>query len=128
ILFLVLLVGSAAIAWRNWRDDPAQRSGRYVAIWIMRLMIGSMWFQGSLWKLPLPVSGGFQGWTQALGDNAAFEFHQRLAKNVFLIFVQGFFVLDAAGKSLGLDALIARAPFGPFRGSSLIARIYRSLA
>src|SRR5947207_11583484 len=47
---------------------------------------------------------------------------------VFLIFVQGFFVLDAAGKSLGLDALIARAPFGPFRGSSLIARIYRSLA
>ncbi len=31
---------------------------------------------------------------------------------MFLIFVQGFFVLNNAGKSLGLDALIARAPFG----------------
>ena len=50
----------------------------------MRVLIGSMWFQGSLWKLPLPLSGGFSGWTQALGDNAAFEFHQWIAKNIFV--------------------------------------------
>jgi uncharacterized membrane protein YphA (DoxX/SURF4 family) len=132
------------------------------------------------------VSGGFSGWTQALGDNAAFEFHQWIAKNVFvpllpvinpivfftelsltvafilgffarpmaaigmlfvahlwlglyhhpaewpwlyifLIFVQAFFLLDAAGKSLGLDALISRTPFRPFDGSSLISRLYRRL-
>jgi hypothetical protein len=34
----------------------------------MRVMIGAMWFQGSLWKLPLPVSGGFEGWTKAIGE------------------------------------------------------------
>jgi hypothetical protein len=44
---------------------------------------------------------------------------------IFLIFVQGFFILNNAGKSLGLDALIARAPFS---GESLIGRIYRSIA
>jgi hypothetical protein len=31
---------------------------------------------------------------------------------VFLIFVQGFFVVTNAGKSLGLDALIVRKPSG----------------
>jgi hypothetical protein len=27
----------------------------------MRVMIGTMWYQGSIWKLPLPVAGGLQG-------------------------------------------------------------------
>jgi uncharacterized membrane protein YphA (DoxX/SURF4 family) len=47
---------------------------------------------------------------------------------VFLIFVQGFFVVTGAGKSLGLDGLIARQEAGPFSGNSLFARIYRKLA
>ena len=44
---------------------------------------------------------------------------------VFLIFVQGLFVVTNAGRSLGLDALIARKPFGPFAGKGLLAREYR---
>jgi hypothetical protein len=44
---------------------------------------------------------------------------------VFLIFVQGLFVTTNAGKSLGLDAVIARKPFGPFAGNGLLARMYR---
>ena len=44
---------------------------------------------------------------------------------VFLIFVQGLFVVTDAGKSLGLDAVIARKPFGPFAGNGLPARMYR---
>jgi hypothetical protein len=153
----------------------------------MRLMIGCMWFQGSLWKLPLPVSGGLSYWTQELSQYAAFDIHKWIATNVFipllplinplvyltelslavafmlgfmvrplavvgmlfvvhlwlglyqhphewpwlyvfLIFVQGFFLLDNAGKSLGLDGLLARAPPGPFAGEGLIARLYRRLA
>jgi hypothetical protein len=46
---------------------------------------------------------------------------------VFLVFVQGFFVLNNAGRSLGLDALIARAPFGPFAGDGMLARLYRKV-
>ena len=47
---------------------------------------------------------------------------------IFLIFVQGFFVLNNAGKSLGLDGLIARVPFGPFAGDGLLSRLYRAVA
>ena len=187
ILFIALLVASAWIARRNWQGDPAQRTREHLATWFMRVMIGAMWFQGSLWKLPLPVSGGFEGWTKAIGTNAAFAFHRWIGENVFvpllpvinplvfltelslaiafilgflvrpmgvigmlfvthlwlglylhpaewpwlyifLIFVQGFFVLSSAGRSLGLDALIARSPFGPFAGDGGLARLYRRMA
>jgi hypothetical protein len=187
ILFWALLLASVWIAWRNWQDDPAQRTRGHLATWFMRVMIGCMWFQGSLWKLPLPVSGGLRYWTDEITRNAAFDAHKWIATNVllpalpvlnplvyltelslaaafmlgfmvrplgvvgmlfvlhlwfalylhpnewpwlyiFLIFVQGFFVLANAGRSLGLDALIARAPFGPFAGQGLAARLYRRLA
>jgi len=187
LLFLALLAASIWIARKNWQQDAAQRTKEHLATWFMRVMIGAMWYQGSLWKLPLPVSGGFAGWTSAIGDNAAFEFHKWIAKNVFvpllpvinplvyltelslavafilgflvrpmgvigmlfvaqlwlglylhpgewpwlyifLIFVQGFFVFNDAGKSLGLDALLTRAPVGPFAGEGLIARLYRRAA
>jgi hypothetical protein len=182
-LFLALLAASIWIARRNWQQDPAQRTKEQLATWFMRVMIGAMWFQGSLWKLPLPVSGGFAGWTNSLAENAAFAFHRWIAKNVFvpllpvidplvyltelslatafiigflvrpmgvvgmlfvahlwlglyllagewpwnyifLIFVQGFFVLNDAGKSLGLDGLLARAQLGESR----ILRAYRRIA
>jgi hypothetical protein len=187
LLFLALFAVSVWIAYRNWHQDPAQRTPQLLATWFMRVMIGAMWFQGSLWKLPLPVAGGFAGWTQSLADNAAFEFHRWIARTIFvpllpiinplvyltelslavafilgfmvrpmsvigmlfvaqlwlglylhpgecpwtyifLIFVQGFFLLNNAGKSLGLDAQLSRAPFGPFAGDNLVARVYRSLA
>ncbi len=47
---------------------------------------------------------------------------------IFLIFVQRFFVVTGAGKSLGLDGLIARSQAGPFTGSGFFARTYRKLA
>jgi hypothetical protein len=47
---------------------------------------------------------------------------------IFLIFVQGFFVLDNAGRSLGLDAILARAPIAPFVGDGFVARLYRKIA
>jgi len=187
ILFITLLLTSIWIAWRNWQQAPAQRTGGHLATWFMRVMIGCMWFQGSLWKLPLPVSGGFEGWTKAIGKNAAFEFHKWIGDNIFvpllpvinplvfltelslavafilgflvrpfavigmlfvvhlwlglyhhpaewpwlyifLIFVQGFFVMNRAGNSLGLDALLGRAPFRPFAGDGFIARLYRTIA
>jgi hypothetical protein len=186
-LFLVLLAASLWIARLNWQQDPTQRTQEKLATWFMRVMIGIMWFQGSLWKLPLPVSGGFAGWTSSLAENAAFAFHRWIAKNdiipllplinplvyltelslaiafmlgflvrpmgvigmlfvahlwlglylhpgewpwtyIFLIFVQGFFVLNQAGRSLGLDGLLARAQSGPLAGEGRLARVYRRIA
>jgi len=83
-LFLLLLAASAWIAITNWREDPGQRKGSHASVFVCRVLIGSMWFQGCLWKLPLPVSGGFQYWTGQMTDNAAFEFHRTLVKTVYL--------------------------------------------
>jgi hypothetical protein len=183
-LFLALLAGSIWLAVRNWHEDPAQRTVRHVAIWFMRVMIGSMWYQGSIWKLPLPVARGFRASITPMSQYAAFDFFKWIVDNiflhilpvlgplvfltemllavsyilgflvrpfgvygmlytlplwlglyrqpeewpwlyVFLIFVQGFFVVTNAGKSLGLDALVAREPFGPFAGDGALARAYR---
>ena len=183
VVFTALVLASIWIALRNWRQDPAQRSWEHVATWFMRVMIGVMWFQGSIWKLPLPVAGGFRAAITPMGEYAAFDFFKWIANNifmqifpvlgplvfltemllavsyilgfavrpfgvygmlytvplwiglyrqpeewpwlyVFLIFVQGFFVVTDAGRSLGIDALIARKPVGPFAGKGLLARLY----
>jgi uncharacterized membrane protein YphA (DoxX/SURF4 family) len=185
--FLALIAASIWLARVNWREDPAQRSPEHLATFAMRFCIGAMWFQGSLWKLPLPVSGGLDGWTRQLAEHAAFDIHKWIATNIFvpglalinplvyltelslavsfmlgflvrplaavgmlftlhlwlglyrhpgewpwlyifLVFVQGFFLLNSAGKSLGLDALMARRPWGPLAGDGLIATLYRRLA
>ncbi len=167
LLFAALLAGSIAIAANNWSRDPAQRTTRNAVLWLFRLLIGSMWFQGSLWKLPLPVSSGFEYWTGQLVENSFLPAHAALVRDVllpniaivdpliwlaetgmatllmlgltvrlaglggmlftfnlwvglyhndtewpwnyvFLIMVHAFFLLDHAGRSLGLDATLSR--------------------
>jgi uncharacterized membrane protein YphA (DoxX/SURF4 family) len=186
-LFLALFAASVWIAWINWRQDAKQRTSGHIATWFMRVMIGIMFYQGSIWKLPFPVNGGFAASVRSIAENAAFEFHREIAKNVFipllpvldpvtyftelflaisfilgflvrsmavvgmlfvaqlwlglyrqpeewpwlyvfLIFVQGFFFVTDAGKTLGLDGLIARSEAGPFKGSGVLARLYRAIA
>ncbi len=83
-LFLGLLAGSFLVAWRVWQSDPAQRTRDHLAIWFMRFMMGCMWFQGSLWKLPLPVSGGLRYWTEEEAQYAAFAFHKWIVTNIML--------------------------------------------
>ena len=83
-LFWILLLASIAIAFRNWQEDSEQRTGRHFGIWLVRVLIGIMWFQGMLWKLPLPVSDGLQYWTEQESTNAAFEFHRTFMKDVVL--------------------------------------------
>ena len=166
-LYAALLIGGIAIALYNWSDDPAQRTARNGCIWLFRTLIGTMWLQGSLWKLPLPVAVPFQYWTSQLQEHSAFAVHAGLIRDVFLpniaildplvfltetamgaalllgfgvhlagvvgiaftlnlwiglyqhdaewpwqyiflIMTLGFFVLDHAGRSLGLDAILDR--------------------
>jgi uncharacterized membrane protein YphA (DoxX/SURF4 family) len=83
-LFWVLLIAGTALAVKNWQEDPAQRTGRHFGIWLARMLIGCMWFQGMLWKLPLPFSDGLQYFTTLESTNAAFEFHRTFLKDVVL--------------------------------------------
>src|SRR5205085_8326271 len=83
-LFVALPLASIAIAIKNWREEPAQRTPCNIATWLVRVAVGGMWFQGMLWKLPLPVSGALQYWTEHLGSRAAFAFHRRLVREFYL--------------------------------------------
>ena len=82
--FWTLLLAGLAIAVQNWQQDSEQRSGRHLGILLVRVLIGCLWFQGMLWKLPLPVSDGLQYWTEQESTSAAFEFHRAFMKDVVL--------------------------------------------
>ena len=83
-LFWALLIAGLAVAVRNWREDALQRSPRNIGIAIVRVLMGTMWFQGMLWKLPLPASSGLQYWTEQMGSRAAFEFHREFVTGFLL--------------------------------------------
>ena len=84
LLFWTLLIASLVMAYRNLKEDPSQRSCQHISMWIVRVLIGCMWFEGMLWKLPLPVSDGLQYWTEQEATRAAFELHRSLVKEFLL--------------------------------------------
>lgn len=181
-LYWGLMLSSIAIAYRNWQADSRQRTQTHLGTWAARAAIGTMWFEGALWKLPIP-SGGFQYWLEQEAEHAAFGLHKALVSSVllpnftlvnivaflcemgmaasfilgfgvrafavlgmvfatqlyfglythpgewpwefiFIIVICGMFYLYAAGRSLGLDALLRRET-GVMRSDSAVARVYR---
>ena len=179
LLFDLLVAANLVLVVVNWRADSGQRTARHLYLWVARSLVGAMWFQGSIWKLPLPVSGGFRYWMEQMTQNAAFPamanfykdvlipniaymnaiaytaelsfavafmlgFAVRLAgvagmafaaniwlglyhngsewpwQYMFLILLLGFLAADAAGRSLGLDALLRRSPTVIWSGRSLL--------
>ena len=83
-LIAALLVASVLVARLAWRRDPAQRTAGDLWTWLFRVLMGCMWFQGAIWKLPLPVSGGLQYWTGQMAENAAYPFYARLVRELIL--------------------------------------------
>jgi len=83
-LFWALLIAGIVIVATNWRADPTQRTVTHAWTAVARMMIGAMWFQGSLWKLPFPESDGFLGWTSSIAENAAFGWHRAFAAEVMV--------------------------------------------
>lgn len=184
LLYLALLLASVVVAAINWQRDPRQRNPETVAIWAFRLLIGAMWYQGTTWKLPLPVSDAFAFWLGETGKYAAFPFVRSLVTEVFepllpvvgtliyfaelffavtitlgfltrfgalaalgqatflwiglyqaekewpwnyvfLMVVHGFFIVTAAGRHLGVDALLRRPGGVVDRATGLKARLLR---
>lgn len=184
VLFDLLVAANIALLVVNWRADPTQRRARNLYLWLTRSLIGAMWFQGSIWKLPLPVSGGFKYWMDQIAQNAAWPamadfykdvlipniaylnviayaaelsfaialmlgFAVRLAgitgvafaaniwlglyhngsewpwQYMFLMLLLGLLAADAAGRSLGLDALLRRSADRSQYRPSPLARLHR---
>jgi uncharacterized membrane protein YphA (DoxX/SURF4 family) len=72
-LYWLLLIGSLSVAYLNWPLDPRQHTVRDVGVCGMRLLMAGMWCLGTLWKLPLPVSSGFQFWTSQIVKFSSFH-------------------------------------------------------
>jgi hypothetical protein len=70
VIFWLLLVGSCTIAVAALRADPAQRTAQHICIWLLRLIVGSMWWQQSLWKIP-PNYDGLIYWMKQMVDHAS---------------------------------------------------------
>jgi len=88
-IFWVLLVGSIGMALYNLAADPAQRTLRHVWMWLMRVFIGGLWWQQTLWKLPPTytdspdgVSGGLHYWIGEMVQHAAFDWQRAFVAQV----------------------------------------------
>ncbi len=91
-LFLALLLAGIVIAIQSWRDDRSQRTASHLITWFARTLVGCMWFQGSLWKLPLfTTDNGLFFWTKQMVEHAAFDWHRAIVEHVF---IPGFLVVD----------------------------------
>ncbi len=82
-VFWLLLVASVAIAAAAWRRLPSQRGPRHLAIWLLRLAVGLMWWQGSLWKIP-PDYGALVYWMKQIVDHAVIPLHGALVRDLVL--------------------------------------------
>jgi uncharacterized membrane protein YphA (DoxX/SURF4 family) len=118
VAFWVLLLASIAIALYAWRTIPEQRRAANLCDWGFRFIIGAMWWQQTLWKLPpyytdhpekpfgatgLAYWMGVEGKSAAIPAQADFVNHVVLPHfYVFAPIVYGAELLTAVSLILGL--------------------------
>ena len=83
VVYWLLLLGSIAIAVRVWRSDAMQRTPYALGLWVLRFLVGTMWWQQSLWKIP-PNYGGLRYWMQQEVAHAAVALQSTLVANVVI--------------------------------------------
>jgi len=83
-VFWFLLFGSAAAAILAWRNDPTQRSIRHIGICLLRVIVGIMWWQQSLWKVPPHYDWGLIHWMQEMVEHASTDLQSVLVRDIVL--------------------------------------------
>src|SRR5271167_811591 len=117
-IFWPLLLGSIAVAVHVYRTMPPQRTIEHVGNWVFRLLIGCMWWQQTLWKLPPFYTDhpeqpfgqtGLAYWMTVMGRSAAVplqaDFVNIIVLPHFYLFapiVYGLEVLTAVSLLLGI--------------------------
>jgi uncharacterized membrane protein YphA (DoxX/SURF4 family) len=138
-IFWGLLVGSIGIALFNLASDPAQRTPRHVWMWLMRLFIGGLWWQQTLWKLPPTytdspdgVSGGLHYWIGEMIQHAAFDWQRAFVARVvqpnFYLFAPQVYAIEvviAISLLLGLFTKVGGV-LGALMGINLWLGLYRA--
>ena len=92
-VFWLLVAASVAIAAYVWRRLPEQRDFVHVARFGLRFVIGCMWWQQSLWKLPPYYTDhpdapfgqtGLAYWMGLMGKHAAIPLQADFVNNIVL--------------------------------------------
>src|ERR1700741_996937 len=92
-VFWVLVLASLAIAVYAFAAIPGQRRATHLWNWVFRLLIGCMWWQQTLWKLPpyytdhpeQPFGAtGLGYWMGLLGKSAAIPLQADFVNNIVL--------------------------------------------
>jgi uncharacterized membrane protein YphA (DoxX/SURF4 family) len=84
VIFWLLLLGSAAAAASAWRKDPAQRSVHHIGYGLMRVIVGIMWWQQSLWKIPPHWDWGLIHWMEVMVEHASTQLQSTLVRDLVL--------------------------------------------
>ena len=84
VVFWLLILGSAAVAFLAWRRDPAQRTAGHVGTAILRFIVACMWWQQSLWKIPPHWDWGLIHWMEEMVAHASTELQSVLVRDLVL--------------------------------------------
>jgi uncharacterized membrane protein YphA (DoxX/SURF4 family) len=92
-IFWLLGLGSLVIAVYAFVTIPSQRRVTYICDWIFRFLIGAMWWQQTLWKLPPTYTDhpeqpfgetGLAYWMGVMGKSAAIPAQADFVNNIVL--------------------------------------------
>lgn len=83
-LFWLLLLGCATAAVLVWRRDPAQRSIEHIGRCLLRVIVGTMWWQQSLWKVPPHYDWGLIHWMQEMVEHGSIQVQNDLVRDLVL--------------------------------------------
>ena len=92
-VFWVLVLASLAIAVFAFATIPGQRCATHLWNWVFRFLIGCMWWQQTLWKLPpyytdhpdQPFGAtGLAYWMELMGKSASIPQQAEFVNNIVL--------------------------------------------
>jgi uncharacterized membrane protein YphA (DoxX/SURF4 family) len=117
-VFWLMLLASIVIAVCAVATMPEQRRAEHVCRWLLRVLVGCMWWQQSLWKLPPHYTDqpnepfgttGLAYWMGQMGRHAAIPLQADFVNNIvlshfylFAPFVYAAEVLTAVSLLLGV--------------------------
>lgn len=90
LVFWLLLLASVALALLNLVRDPTQRSLAHAWNWFVRVAIGGLWWQQSLWKTPPTYgvsadgTGGLRYWMEQMVQYASTSLQSHFVANTVL--------------------------------------------
>src|SRR5262249_35903443 len=91
-IYWLLLIGSIAIAVYVANTIQGQRTARHLGNWLCRFIIGTMWWQQTLWKVPpyytdqpdQPLTSGLHYWLTQMAQSAWIPLQADFVSNIVI--------------------------------------------